>query len=357
MLIQELLNGRPPFRQPPAGRLTVVTEALLPFVGILAFLQCEFSLTPAGTKLPVTSGYNEEWPLTVNRPKGRMAIPNKVGRFEILGELGRGPMTVDYRANDPATGRTVVLTVPSPESADSPDLLARFYREARAAGALQHPNIVAIYDLGVDRGSPFIARELLEGADLEQLAEREKKDGAQSPQSAATMLNYIMQACRGLAHAHQHGVIHRDVRPGTIFVTTRGIVKVTNFALARLPHASSRSSGVLVGTIDYMSPELICGDRVDGRADIWAVGCTLYEILTYATPFQGENLTSWMFAIMSQDPKPICELRPDLPAELDAVLRRALKKDRSERYRNMEKLLADLELVARRLPSAAGTAP
>jgi len=284
-----------------------------------------------------------------------MAVPSKVGRFEILGELGCGPMTVDYRANDPATGRSVVLTVPSPESADSPDLLARFYREARAAGALQHPNIVAIYDLGVDRGRPFIARELLEGADLEQIVEREKKDGAQSQQSAATMVDYIMQACRGLAHAHQHGVIHRDVRPGTIFVTTNGTVKVTNFALARLPHASSRSSGVLVGTIDYMSPELICGDRVDGRADIWAVGCTLYEVLTYSKPFQGENLTTWMFSIMSQDPKPMRELRPDLPAELDDVLRRALRKDRSERYRTMEMLLADLEPVACRL-SPAGTA-
>src|SRR5208282_5165496 len=158
-------------------------------------------------------------------------------------------------------------------------------------------------------------------------------------------------------HAHEHGVIHRDVRPGTIFVTTRDTVKVTNFALARLPHASSRSSGVLVGTIDYMSPELICGDRVDGRADIWAVGCTLYEVFTYSKPFQGENLTSWMFAIMSQEPKRIREFRTDLPAELDDVLLRALKKDRSERYRTMEQLLADLELVARGLPPAesAGT--
>ena len=267
-------------------------------------------------------------------------------------------MTVDYRANDPATGRTVVLTVPSPESTESPELLARFYREARAAGALQHPNIVAIYDLGVDRGSPFIARELLEGADLEEIVEREKREGAQSPHSAATMLDYILQACRGLAYAHQHGVIHRDVRPGNIFVTNTGVAKLMHFALARLPDAHSPiSAGVQVGTIDYMAPELICGDRVDGRADIWAIGCTLYEVLTYSKPFSGENLTQWMFAIMSQDPKPICELRPKLPAELDAVLRWALKKDRSDRYRTMEKLIADLEPIAQRLsaPSDAGS--
>jgi len=263
-------------------------------------------------------------------------------------------MTVDYQANDPATGRAVVLTVPSPESNESPDLLARFYREARAAGALQHPNIVAIYDLGVDRGSPFIARELLQGADLGQIVEREKQEGGQSVQSAARMLDYIIQACRGLGFAHQKGVIHRDVRPGTIFVTSNGTAKLTNFALARLPDASSRSSGVLVGTIDYMSPELICGDRVDGRADIWAIGCTLYEVLTYAKPFQGENMTTWMFAIMSQEPKPIHELRPDLPAELDTVVSRALKKDRAGRYKNMEKMIADLEPIALRLQSAAG---
>ena len=265
-------------------------------------------------------------------------------------------MTVDYRADDPATGRAVVLTVPSPQSTDSPELLARFYREARAAGALQHPNIVAIYDLGVDRGSPYIARELLEGATLEQIIEREKAAGTRSVEAAATMLDYVVQACRGLGYAHEHGVIHRDVRPGTIFVTSRGIVKLTNFAQARLPDRYTRSSGVLVGTVDYMSPELICGDRVDGRADIWAIGCTMYEVLTYAKPFQGDTMTTWMFSIMSQDPKPIGEVRPDLPAELDEVVRRALKKDRSERYKRAEKLIADLEpVVSRMQPSKEAT--
>jgi len=264
-------------------------------------------------------------------------------------------MTVDYRADDPATGRAVVLTVPSPNSADSPELLARFYREARAAGALQHPNIVAIYDLGVDRGSPFIARELLEGTTLEKIIERENAAGSKSLQSAATMLDYVVQACRGLAYAHERGVIHRDVRPGTIFVTSRGIAKLTNFAQARLPDRYTRSQGVLVGTVDYMSPELICGDRVDGRADIWAIGCTLYEVLTYSRPFQGDTLTNWMFAIMSQDPKPLRELRPDLPAELEEAVRRALKKDRSERYNRLEKLIADLEPVVARMQGAGST--
>lgn len=259
---------------------------------------------------------------------------------------------------DPATDRNVALTVPSAESTDSPELLARFYREARAAGALQHPNIVAIYDLGVDRGAPYIAMELLEGEDLGQIAEREKKEGVQSPQSAAVLLNYIIQACQGLGYAHKHGVIHRDVRPGNIFVTNRGIVKVTHFALARLPHALSPiSAGVQSGTIDYMSPEQMRGDRVDAGADIWAMGCTLYEILTYTKPFRAENDKEWMLAILTHEPKPIHELRPDLPAELDKVLRRALKKDRTARYRSMEALVAGLEPVVRRMQSAGSAAP
>lgn len=274
--------------------------------------------------------------------------------------MGRGPMSVDYRANDPATGRTVVLTVPSAESTDSPDLLRRFYREARAAGGLQHPNIVAIYDLGVDRGSPFITRELLEGTDLGDIVEREKKEGGQSLQSAARMLHYIVDACRGLGYAHQRGVIHRDVRPRSIFVTKDGTAKLTHFVNARLPEASSPvSAGVQASTVDYtyMSPEQIRGDELGRGADIWAVGCTMYEILTYTKPFLDENVNATMFAIMSEEPRPISELRPDLPKELDAVLRRTLKKDRADRYQNMEELLADLEPLVRRMESAGQARP
>jgi len=287
--------------------------------------------------------------------QGCMAIPKKIGRFEILEELGRGPMTVDYRAIDPATDRTIVLTVPSPESVDSPALLQRFYREARAAGALKHPNIVAIYDLGAhDAGNPYIARELLEGSDLEQIVEQERKEGTQSLQSAARLLDYVLEASRALAYAHQHGVIHRDVRPGSIFVTNQGKVKLINFVHARLPEAFSPvSAGSLGGATDYMSPEQVRGDRLDRATDIWALGCTIYEVLTYRKPFWGENPTARMIAIMSQEPKPIHELRPELPARLDDVVGMTLKKDRAERYRNMEDVIADLEPIVLRIQVAA----
>jgi serine/threonine-protein kinase len=263
-------------------------------------------------------------------------------------------MSVDYKANDPATDRTVVLTVPGAETVDSPDLLRRFYREARAAGVLQHPNIAAIYDLSVDRGSPYIARELLEGEDLGQIIEREKKEGVRSLQSAAKMLNYIVQAARGLGYAHQQGVVHRDVRPGVIFVTNSGVVKLTHFVNARLPNAFSPvSDGRPSSSIDYMSPEQIRGERVDRWADMWALGCTMYEVLTYTKPFRGETVKAQMIAIMSQEPESLRTVRPDLPGDLDRVLRRILKKDRAERYRTMEELADELEPLVWRMESAA----
>ena len=263
-------------------------------------------------------------------------------------------MSVDYQVRDPATDRTIVLTVPSAEAIDSPNLLRRFYREARAAGSLKHPNIVSIYDLGVDRGNPYITRELLEGEDLWHILERKKKEGAQDLKTSATLLDYILQSCRGLGYAHQQGIFHRDVRPGIIFVTTKGEVKLTQFVHARLPEAFSPvSDGHSSGSMDYMSPEQVRGDRLDRSTDIWSIGCIMYEILTYKKPFQGENANAQIIAIMSQEPKAIQELRPDLPEKLDKVLRLALKKDRAERYRNMEDVVADLEPLVLRMQAGA----
>jgi eukaryotic-like serine/threonine-protein kinase len=281
------------------------------------------------------------------------AIQEKIGRFEILEELGRGPMSVDYRAYDPVTDRRVVLTLPSVDSPDSPNLLRRFYREARAAGGLKHPNIMAIYDLGVvDRGSPYITRELLEGEDLGQVLGREKKEGVKTVQSAARLLDYIVQACRGLGYAHAQGVVHRDVKPSCIFVTTKGEVKLTQFVHARLPEAFSPvSDGTPATSIDYMSPEQVRGDRVDRAADIWAVGCTMYEILTHTIPFRGQDHKAQMIAIMSHEPESLREQRPDLPGELEDVVFKSLKKYRSDRYRNMQDVLADLEPLVHRIQS------
>lgn len=253
-------------------------------------------------------------------------------------------MSVDYRAYDPVTDRRVVLTLPSMDSPDSPLVLRRFYREARAAGALKHRNIMAIYDLGVvDRGSPYITRELLEGEHLAQILARDKADGLKTVKSAATLLEYVVQACRGLGYAHSQGVVHRDVKPSCIFVTHDGTVKLTQFVHARLPEAFSPvTDGNPATSSDYLSPEQVRGDRVDRAADIWAIGCTMYEILTHTIPFRGADHKAQMIAIMSQTPESIRTQRPDVPEALEDVVFKALKQDRTLRYRNMEDVVADL---------------
>jgi len=217
------------------------------------------------------------------------AIQKKIGKFEIIGELGRGAMGVVYRGKDPFIGRTVAIKTITGNFTDNPDLLERFYREARAAGGLQHPNIVTIYDMGEDNGTPYIAMELLEGDDLSHMVEKEKEEGGQNPLPASIKLNYIVQVCRALEFAHKRNIVHRDIKPGNIVVTNDGTVKVVDFGIARLTDTSSTSSGMLIGTIDYMSPEQIRGEKVDGRSDIWAVGVMMYEILTYTKPFQAET--------------------------------------------------------------------
>jgi len=258
-------------------------------------------------------------------------------------------MGVVYRGKDPFIGRTVAIKTITGNFTDNPDLLERFYREARAAGALQHPNIVTIYDMGEDNGTPYIAMELLEGDDLAHLVDKEREEGGQNPLPASIKLNYMVQVCRALEYAHKRNIVHRDIKPGNIVVTHEGTVKVVDFGIARLTDTSSTSSGMLIGTIDYMSPEQIRGEKVDGRSDIWAVGVMMYEVLTYTKPFLGGNITAVMFAIVSQEPKGLRELRPDLPVEVEDIMRRIFKKEPGERYQSMEELLSELEPVARRM--------
>src|SRR5271168_2770909 len=260
-------------------------------------------------------------------------------------------MGVVYRGKDPFIGRTVAIKTITGNFTDNPDLLERFYREARAAGALQHPNIVTIYDMGEDSGTPYIAMELLEGDDLSHMVDKERDAGGQNALPASIKLNYIVQVCRALEYAHKRNIVHRDIKPGNIVVTHEGAVKVVDFGIARLTDTSSTSSGMLIGTIDYMSPEQIRGEKVDGRSDIWAVGVMMYEILTYTKPFLGGNITAVMFAIVSQEPKSIRDLRPDLPPELEDVMRRIFKKEPGERYQNMDELLNELDPIARRMQS------
>jgi serine/threonine protein kinase len=267
----------------------------------------------------------------------------KLGKYEIVAELGRGAMGVVYRARDPFINRLVALKTITTGVADDPALLQRFYREAQSAGGLQHPNIITIYDLGEEGKTPFIAMELVEGENLEQLIARR----AAIPTSLK--LVYAMQACSAFDYAHKRGIVHRDIKPGNVMVSKEGIVKVVDFGIARVLEASKTQTGMLIGTFAYMSPEQYHGERADERSDIWSLGVLFYELLCYRRPFTGDTPASLMRSICEQQPEPLSQFLTECPPELDGILSKALQKSPGERYQSMEDLLVELDPVSKRL--------
>jgi serine/threonine protein kinase/tetratricopeptide (TPR) repeat protein len=291
-------------------------------------------------------------------------VIQRIGRYEILQEIGRGAMGVVFKARDPLIGRAVAVKTITSGVAESSDLLERFYREARAAGGLQHPNIVTIYEMAESGGAPFIVMEYLEGESLEKLIARKPS------LPLATKVGYVVQACRALDHAHRHGVIHRDVKPANIVVTRDGVVKVVDFGIARLADASKTQTGTLVGTLAYLSPERIRGEQADARCDIWAMGVVLYELLAYQRPWAGENHAALLISILQNEPTSIRQFVPQCPAALERVVLKVLHKDEKQRYPSMDALLKNVEHVyasltregsraatQKGIPSASGEQP
>lgn len=265
--------------------------------------------------------------------------PQKIGKYEIRQELGKGAMGVVYLAYDTVLERDVALKVMASSITSDPELKDRFEREAKAVARLHHPNIVTVYDLGYDdQGAPFIAMEYLRGTekDLEHLMRKaslplEKK------------LAIVEQICRGLAHAHQQGIVHRDIKPANIFVTESGEIKIMDFGVAHWRDQSHTQTGQVLGTADYMSPEQIQGKRVDGRTDIFSVGVILYRLLTSKKPFAGDNIQAVFFKVLHQDPPAL--LLPDgheIP-ELQEIVDRALAKDSEERFQTSEEMAEALK--------------
>jgi len=252
-------------------------------------------------------------------------------------------MGVVYRARDPFINRLVALKTITTGVADDPALLERFYREAQSAGGLQHPNIVTIYDMGEAGDLPYIAMELIEGENLEQVIARR----AALPMTVK--LVYATQACRALDYAHKRGIVHRDIKPGNIMVGKDGTVKVVDFGIARVLEASRTQTGMLIGTFAYMSPEQYHGEHADERSDIWSFGVLLYELLCYERPFTGPTPASLMHNICEQNPKPLKHFVEDCPAELEIIMSRVLQKSPSERYQSMEDLLLELDPVRNKL--------
>jgi len=246
---------------------------------------------------------------------------------------------VVYRAEDPRLGRPVALKTMSPTVAGDPELLQRFYREAQSAGKLSHPNIVTIYDIDEADGIPFIAMEFLEGESLEQII-TSRRDV-----TIVMKVNIMVQTCRGLHYAHQHGIVHRDVKPANILLLKDGTVRIVDFGIARIIGGSMTRTGIVLGTPMYMSPEQVLGHAVDARSDIFSVGVILYELVTLQNPFAAADMPTILYKIVEQPPPPLSSVLPNCPPQLDNIVARALSKNREERYQSAEDLAFDLQQV------------
>jgi len=260
----------------------------------------------------------------------------KVGRYKILGELGRGAMGVVYKAEDPNLDRVVALKTIIVEAEDAAEYRKRFFMEAKAAGKLNHPHVVTTFDCGDHDGMAYLAMELLEGTDLRT---RLTKDGV-TPLEA---VDIARQVAEGLAYAHERGIVHRDIKPGNIMLDAQGRAKIMDFGLARMRIADHKTTtGMVLGTPRYMSPEQIAGQPVDARSDIFSLGIVLYEMLTGTRLFSGEGIEQVQHSILNVEPVPPTRVIPTLPAMLDFVVARALKKDPAVRYQDARELAADL---------------
>jgi len=271
----------------------------------------------------------------------------KLGKYEVIGELGHGAMGVVYRARDPVINRLVALKTITSGGADDPSMLERFYREAQSAGGLQHPNIVTIFDMGDESGVPYIAMELIDGENLDQLIAQ------RTPIPLPLKLVYAMQACNAFDYAHKRGIIHRDIKPGNIMVNKDGTLKVVDFGIARVLEASKTQTGLLMGTFAYMSPEQYHGEHADERSDIWSFGVLLYELLCFQKPFAGNTPAALMHGICSQEPAPLRSLCSEVPEELEAVIGKLLQKSPNERFQSMEDLLFRLDPICKSLQVAS----
>ena len=263
----------------------------------------------------------------------------KAGRYQIVGELGRGSMGVVYRGFDPIIGRTVAIKTMLPEGLSPQEFeeyKTRFQREAMAAGILAHPNIITVYDFGEDNGVLYLAMEFLEGQSLEKIVQE------QTILPIEAILPIYDQVCSALDHAHRNMVVHRDVKPANIMILHNGLVKMTDFGIAKMMAMGMTQAGQILGTPNYMSPEQVKGRQIDGRSDIFSLGVILYELVTGEKPFGGQNITTVIYKIINENPIPPRELDASIPAGLSYVISKALAKNVDERYQTCRELAEDL---------------
>src|SRR5678809_1518397 len=287
-----------------------------------------------------------------------MMNPDKVSHYRILEKLGAGGMGEVYLAEDMKLGRKIAIKILSEEFTTNRDRLNRFELEASAASNLNHPNILTIHEMGVDEGRHYIATEFIDGVTL-------RRKMAASQLETHTILDIAVQVASALEEAHAAGIVHRDIKPDNVMIRRNGYVKVLDFGLAKLTDNASdpsaldgeaatkmlvhTSAGVVMGTSHYMSPEQARGKPVDARSDIWSLGVVIYEMVAGKPPFEGETSTDVIVAITQKEPLPLLRFAPNLPAELDWIVTKALRKDREERYQTIKELLTDLRRLKQRI--------
>ncbi|HZD86401.1 MAG TPA: Stk1 family PASTA domain-containing Ser/Thr kinase [Gaiellaceae bacterium] len=272
------------------------------------------------------------------------------GRYRIVRKLGAGGMADVYLAEDQELGRRIAIKILNDRHANDDQFIERFRREAKNAAALNHPNIVSIYDRGEAEDTYYIAMEYLDGRSLKELIV------GHGPAPPKVAVEYARQILSALRFAHRHGIVHRDIKPHNVLVDREGRVKVTDFGIARAGTSQMTEAGSIVGTAQYLSPEQARGGDVDPRSDLYSLGVVLYELLTGETPFEGDTPVEIAMKHLSKAPEPPSSLRPGLPRELDMVVMRALAKDPEDRYQSADEMEADLERVVRGAPVSAVTA-
>jgi serine/threonine protein kinase/tetratricopeptide (TPR) repeat protein len=345
-------NSREPRRiAPPVAYKTAVVETRTAI----------YNGSPAETTPPF------DWRLEI----GAALIGETISHYRVVKKIGGGGMGIVYEAEDPRLGRHVALKFLPDDLGSDPDALDRFQREARAASALNHPNICTIYDIGEHEGRPFIVMELMKGQTLKELI-------GGKPLNPGRAAELAIQVTDALDAAHSQGILHRDIKPANIFVTQRGQAKLLDFGLAKLTPLGTKSdvqdsekptaaiehqltqTGATMGTVTYMSPEQIRGESLDAGSDIFSLGVVLYQMVTGREPFQGKTPGIVIDGILNKTPTRPRELAPDIPEAFDRIIRKSLEKDRMRRFRTAKELLIELQSLTTRsgeTPALAESGP